>query len=416
LNFLRYQRLREDRMGLTMGERQSLVRENASRYQKASKKEKRIILDEFVHSTGYHRTYASYLLSHHGKRVVVARKTTIVGDIRKRVRKKREPVYGAQVIEALKRIWGILDMICGKRLKTALPEVVPKLERWGELKLSTEVREKLLRMSASTIDRVLASERKKMELKSRSGTKPGTLLKHQVPIRTFCEWDESKPGFMEVDLVSHGGGDERGDFCQTLSATDVSSAWTETEAVRNKAQVHVFEGLTKIRARLPFALLGLDSDNGSEFINAHLVAYCEQEQITFTRSRPYRKNDNCYVEQKNYTVVRKTVGYMRHDTTKELEILNRLYSYLRLYTNYFLPSMKLSQKTRIGSKVVKRYEEPRTPYKRLLESPSVDRRIKRRLRTEYEQLNPAQLRREIMWLQQMLLKAVRNKQRSRRVA
>jgi len=399
-----------------MGERQSLVRENASRYQKASKKQKRIILDEFVHSTGYHRTYASYLLSHHGKRVLVAPKTSIVGDIRKRVRKKREPVYGAEVVEALKRIWGILDLICGKRLKTALPEVIPKLERWGELKVSAEVREKLLKMSASTIDRVLTAERRRIELRSRSGTKPGTLLKHQVPIRTFCEWDESKPGFMEVDLVSHGGGDERGDFCQTLSATDISSAWTETEAVRNKAQAHVFEGLTKIRARLPFALLGLDSDNGSEFINAHLVAYCEQEQITFTRSRPYRKNDNCYVEQKNYTVVRKTVGYMRHDTTKELEILNRLYSYLRLYTNYFLPSMKLSEKTRIGSKVVKRYEEPKTPYKRLLESPSVDRRIKRRLRAEYEQLNPAQLRREIMWLQQMLLKAVRNKQRSRRVA
>lgn len=403
-------------MGLTMGERQSLVRENASRYQRASKKQKRIILDEFVHSTGYHRTYASYLLSHHGKRVVVARKTTIIGDIGKRVRKKRESVYGPEVVAALKQIWGILDLICGKRLKTALPEVIPKLERWGELKLSAEVREKLMKMSASTIDRVLASERKRMEVKSRSGTKPGTLLKHQVPIRTFCEWDESKPGFMEVDLVSHGGGDERGDFCQTLSATDVSSAWTETEAVRNKAQVHVFEGLTKIRARLPFALLGLDSDNGSEFINSHLVAYCEQEQITFTRSRPYRKNDNCYVEQKNYTVVRKTVGYMRHDTTKELEILNRLYSYLRLYTNYFLPSMKLSQKTRIGSKVVKRYQEPKTPYQRLLESPSVDRRIKRQLRAEYEQLNPAQLRREIMWLQQMLLKAVRNKQRSRRVA
>ena len=250
-------------MGLTMGERRSLVRENASRYQRAGKKEKRIILDEFVRSTGYHRTYASYLLSHHGKRVVVARKTTIVGDIRKRERKKREPVYGAEVVEALKRIWGILDLICGKRLKTALPEVIPKLERWGELKVSAEVRKKLLKMSASTIDRVLTSERKKMELKSRSGTKPGTLLKHQVPIRTFCEWDESKPGFMEVDLVSHGGGDERGDFCQTLSATDVSSAWTETEAVRNKAQVHVFEGLTKIRARLPFALLGLDSDTNA---------------------------------------------------------------------------------------------------------------------------------------------------------
>ncbi|HSB09099.1 MAG TPA: DDE-type integrase/transposase/recombinase [Blastocatellia bacterium] len=403
-------------MGLTMGERQSLVREIASRYQRASKKDKRRILDEFVQTTGYHRTYASYLLSHHGKRVVVSRKTAIVGDIRKRIRKKREPVYGAEVVEALKRIWGILDLICGKRLKTALPEVIPKLERWGELKLNAEVREKLLRMSASTMDRVLSSERKRMELKSRSGTKPGTLLKHQVPIRTFCEWDESKPGFMEVDLVSHGGGDERGDFCQTLSATDVNSAWTETEAVRNKAQVHVFEGLTKIRARLPFALLGLDSDNGSEFINSHLVAFCEHEQISFTRSRPYRKNDNCYVEQKNYTVVRKTVGYMRHDTDKELHILNRLYSYLRLYTNYFLPSMKLSEKTRIGSKVVKRYQQPKTPYQRLLESPSVDRSVKRRLRAEYEQLNPAQLKREIMWLQEMLLKAVRNKQKKRRAA
>jgi hypothetical protein len=403
-------------MRLTMRERQSLVRVNAPRYQKASKNEKRKILDEFVSSTSYHRTYASYLLSHHGKRVLVAPKTMIVGDVRKRVRTRREPIYGGDVIEALKRIWMILDMICGKRLKTALAEVVPKLERWGELKVSDEVREKLLRMSASTIDRLLASERKRMELKSRSGTKPGTLLKHQVPIRTFSDWDESKPGFMEVDLVSHGGGDERGDFGQTLSATDVSSAWTETEAVRNKAQVHVFKGITKIRARLPFDLLGLDSDNGSEFINNHLVAYCEQEQINFTRSRPYRKNDNCYVEQKNYTVVRKTVGYMRHDTDKEIEILNRLYSYLRLYTNYFLPTMKLSQKTRTGSKVVKRYEEPKTPYQRLLESPSVDRKVKQRLRAEYSHLNPAQLKREIMWLQQLLWKAVRNKQRKRRIA
>lgn len=403
-------------MGLTMGERQSLVRVNASRYQKASKKEKRKILDEFVQSTGYHRTYASYLLSRHGRRVVVAAKTAVVGDIRKRVRKKRDPVYGAEVLKALKQIWGILDLICGKRLKTALPEVVPKLERWGELKVSEEVREKLLRMSASTIDRLLASERKRMELKSRSGTKPGTLLKHQVAIRTFSEWDESKPGFLEIDLVSHGGGDERGEFCQTLSATDVYSGWTETEAVRNKAQVWVFEGLTRIRARLPFDLLGIDSDNGSEFINGHLVAYCEAEGINFTRSRPYRKNDNCYVEQKNYTVVRKTVGYMRHDTDKELELLNRLYSYLRLYTNFFLPSMKLSHKTRVGSKVVKRYEEPKTPYQRLLESPLVDRRVKQRLRVEYSNLNPAQLKREIMFLQQLLWKAVRHKQRKQRVA
>lgn len=403
-------------MRLTMGERRSLVRVNASRYQKGSKKEKRKILDEFVESTGYHRTYASYLLSRHGKQVRVAPKTTIVGDLHKRVHKKREPQYGAEVVEALKRIWMILDMICGKRLRAALPEVVPKLERWGELKVSAEVREKLLRMSASTIDRALAGERKKMELKRRSGTKPGTLLKHQVPIRTFCEWDESKPGFMEIDLVSHGGGDERGEFCQTLSATDVSSGWTETEAVRNKAQVWVFEGLTRIRGRLPFALLGIDSDNGGEFINNHLIAYCQKERINFTRSRPYRKNDNCYVEQKNYTVVRRTVGYMRHDTDKELETLNRLYSYLRMYTNYFLPSMKLSRKTRMGSKVVKRYQEPKTPYHRLLESPTIDRRVKQRLKSEYSNLNPAQLKRNILWHQQVLLKAVRSKQRKRRVA
>ena len=403
-------------MGLTMGERQSLVRVSARRYQRASKKEKRKILDEFVQSTGYHRTYASYLLTGHGRRVTVPGNPMIVGDIGKRVRKKREPVYGAEVVKALKQIWMIMDMICGKRLKTALPEVVPKLERWGELKVDSDVREKLLRMSAATIDRLLADERKRMELKSRSGTKPGTLLKHQVPIRTFCEWDESKPGFIEIDLVSHGGGDEQGDFCQTLSATDVCSGWTETEAVQNKAQVWVFEGLTRIRSRLPFALLGIDSDNGSEFINKHLVAYCEREGISFTRSRPYRKNDNCFIEQKNYTVVRKTVGYMRYDSSKELEILNRLYSYLRLYNNYFLPSMKLSQKTRIGSKVVKRYDEPKSPYQRLLESSSIDRRVKQRLRVEYDKLNPAQLKREIMCLQQLLWKAVRNKQRKRRAA
>ena len=174
------------------------------------------------------------------------------------------------------------------------PEVVPRLEKWGELKVSAEVREKLLRMSAATIDRLLASERKIMVLKSRSGTKPGTLLKHQVPIRTFCEWDDSRPGFVEIDLVSHGGGDEGGEFCQTLSATDVCSAWTEAQAVRNKAQTWVFEGLTKIRKRLPFDLLGIDSDNGSEFINKYLITYCQEEGITFTRSRPYRKNELLY--------------------------------------------------------------------------------------------------------------------------
>lgn len=400
-------------MRLTMRERQSLVRVTAERYRKAGKLGKMEILDEFVHSTQYHRTYASYLLSGHGRRIKMGPKKVLIGDIGKRVGKVREAVYGADVAKALKRVWVIMDLMCGKRLAAALPEVVPKLERWGEMDVRFEVREKLLRMSPATIDRLLSGERRKIEIKRRSGTKPGTLLKHQVPIRTFSDWDESRPGFVEIDLVSHGGGDERGDFCQTLSVTDVFSGWTETQAVKNKAQVWVFEAITDVRNRLPFVLLGIDSDNGGEFINHHLVRYCIAESITFTRSRPYRKNDNCFVEQKNYSVVRRTVGYMRHDTDTELETLNRLYSRLRLYTNYFLPSMKLKEKTRIGSKITKRYDQPKTPYARLIESPLVPRRVKDKLRADYDDLNPAQLKREITRLQQELSKLAHGKQRKR---
>jgi len=399
-----------------MKARQSLVRVTAGRYQKSSRKEKRKILDEFVESTGYHRCYGSFLLSRHGRPLRVDSKTTLVGDVNKRVRKKREPIYGADVLKALKIVWMNLDFMCGKRLKAALTQTVSVMERWGEMNVSAETKRKLDRISAATIDRLLRPERNRLELKSRSGTKPGTLLKHQVEIRTFADWDEDKPGFAETDLVSHGGGDERGDFCQTLCLTDVCSAWTEAEAVRNKAQVWVFEGLKNIRERLPFDLLGLDSDNGSEFINGHLIAYCNQEGITFTRSRPYRKNDNCFVEEKNYTLVRRAVGYMRHDTPKELQILNRLYYYLCLRSNYFLPTMKLTTKQRIGSKVVKRYHLPETPYQRLLGSADVSGPAKEQLKQKYRQLNPAQLTREIASLQQTLWKTVQKKRKKKKAA
>lgn len=403
-------------MRLDMKARQSLVRVTAGRYQKASKKEKRKILDEFVPSTGYHRCYASFLLSRHGRPRRVDFKTTLVPDVSKRVRKKREPVYGDDVLKALKIVWMNLDFLCGKRMKAALTQAVSVMERWSEINVSAQTKRKLERISAATIDRLLRPERKRLELKSRSGTKPGTLLKHQVEIRTFADWDENKPGFAETDLVSHSGGDERGDFCQTLCLTDVCSAWTEAQTVRNKAQVHVFEGLKNIRKRLPFDLLGLDSDNGSEFINGHLITYCKQESITFTRSRPYRKNDNCFVEEKNYTLVRRAVGYMRHDTPEELEILNRLYYYLCLRSNYFLPTMKLKSKQRIGSKVAKRYHLPETPYQRLLESPHLSRQATLQLKRTYQELNPAQLTREIVRLQQALWKAVQKKNKKRRAA
>ena len=259
---------------------------------------------------------------------------------------------------------------------------------------------------------MLRSERKKYELKGRSHTKPGTLLKHQIPIRTFSEWDEDRPGFGELDLVGHDGGVAAGDFCQTLDLTDIATTWTETEAVRNKAAVHVFAAIQEVKIRLPFDLLGIDSDNGSEFINTNLENYCRTEEITFTRSRPYRKNDNCYVEQKNWSVVRRAVGYARFDTDEQLDLLNELYRHLRLYTNYFMPSMKLIERTRIGSQVRKKYDSAQTPYRRVLASPHISDEVKQNLRTQYEILNPAELKRRIGRLQSKLDKSVSTLKRS----
>ena len=293
-------------------------------------------------------------------------------------------------------------MPCGKRLAPYLETIVPILESFGELDLDETTKEKLRSMSVATIDRLLKADRKKMELKGRSGTKPGTLLKHQVPIRTWCEWDESRPGFLEIDLVVHEGGVSRGDFCQSLDVTDVYSAWTETRAIKNKTQVWVFEALADISGTLPFKVRGIDSDNGSEFINHHLVKYCQDNKVTFTRSRPSRKNDNCFIEQKNYSVVRKTLGYATYDTDKELELLNEIYSHLRSYTNFFLPTMKLVKKTCIGSKVKKEYDIPKTPYQRLMNSSHISKAAKAKLTREYKAINPAELKRTINRLQDRL--------------
>ncbi len=236
------------------------------------------------------------------------------------------------------------------------------MEKHREITLDALTRQKLRAISAATIDRLLAPARRRFALRGRAGTKPGTLLKHQIPIRTFAEWNEALPGFMEIDLVGHDEGETSGDFCQTLDMTNVASGWTETAAVINKAQVWVFEALKAIRARLPFPLLGVDSDNGAEFINGHLLCYCQQEKLTFTRGRAGNKNDGCFVEQKNYSVVRRAVGYARYDSPEQLRLLNALYAQLRLYTNYFQPVMKLVSKERIGAKVRKRYDAPQTPY------------------------------------------------------
>ena len=400
-------------MGLTMKERKAVTAALAERYRKARKKQKARMLDEFTELTGYNRDYAAWLLGWQGRRVRLGR-ITLVAQLRPKLRRRPRPrKYDSAVQEALKQVWGIMDYACGKRLAAVLPELLPILERHGEIKLPEAVREKLRVVSPATIDRLLAPERKRLSIRGRSGTKPGTLLKHQIPIRTFAEWDEQRPGFVEIDLVGHDGGEASGEFLQTLDAVDVASGWTETQAVRNKAQVWVFEALQQIRSRLPFQLLGLDSDNGSEFINSHLLRYCRAERITFTRSRAWRKNDNCFVEQKNYSVVRRAVGYARYDTLEQLRLLNQLYSVLRLYTNFFQPVMKLIAKERNGAKVRKTYDQPQTPYRRVLSSPTVSKAAKQALRAQYADLNPAELKRQITRLQNRLLKTAAGRARIR---
>lgn len=388
---------------MTMQERKTVTKAMAGQYRRSAKKKKGRILDAFVEATGYNRVYATQVLRGHGRRVEVKPGVVLEGRARQKgPRRAREREYGPDVLKALKKVWKCMDYLCGKRLAAALPEVVPRLVSCGELKVSRKAREKLLRISASTIDRLLAPERLKFALKGRGQTKPGTLLKHQIPVRTFSEWNDAEPGFLEIDLVGHDGGSSAGEYCQTLDATDVATGWSEQIAVPTKAQCWVFDAIKEMRQRLPFGLVGLDSDNGGEFINHQLHRYCEEEQITFTRSRANRKNDNCYVEQKNWSIVRRFAGYGRYEGSEACQCLNELYMVLHDYVNFFMPSMKLVEKTRHGSRVRKRYDTPKTPYTRVLEAPQVAPQTKRRLKAHYATLNPAALHREIQRLQKAL--------------
>ena len=296
-----------------------------------------------------------------------------------------------------------MDYICGKRLAPILSEIVERLQRHNELHCEAETARQLARMSAATIDRLLRPQREKTKVRGRGHTRPGTLLKHQIPLRTFSDWNEQQPGFLEIDLVGHDGGVIDSHHAFTLNAVDIASGWNSSVAIKNKAQVWIVAGVQKIKAKVPFSLLGLDSDNGSEFINEALFRFCQEQQITFTRARPYRKNDSCFVEQKNYSVVRRAVGYQRFDNEQQVSWLNQLYELLDLYNNFFQPSMKLQSKERHGARVKKTYDKARTPYQRLLDSSFISTPTKKQLRTRYYLLNPAQLKRKIEKLQQKLV-------------
>lgn len=360
------------------------------RYARASKKERSLILDEFVKTTGYHRKHAAAVL---GERYV--RKA-------RPIRRVRAATYTRDDHKAVWQLAEWFDQIGSKRLRAAMDEVLPRLRADGHLRVSEETYQHLLVISPSTLDRIRKLQRVPGRRLS-GGTKPGTLLKAQVPIRTFADWNDKRAGFVEVDLVQHDGGNPRGIFACTLNMTDVSTGWTEMVAVRNKAQTHVFKALKLQRQRLPFPLLGLDSDNGNEFINNQLIRYCFQEHITFTRSRVNHKNDNAFVEQKNWSVVRRLVGYERFDTLKQTGLMNQLYGVYREYVNFFLPICKLVHKERCGSKVKKTYDAPKTPYQRVLDSPDVDVTIKHNLKQRYAELDVVLLKQQLDHLSRMLV-------------
>lgn len=374
-----------------MSQRKAVTKTIATRYARANKAAKGVILDELCATTGWHRNHAR-------KALTQALRPTPV-----KPRTPRPPKYGSDVIAALRFCWAVLGAPAGKRLAAVLPDLVPTLRRFGELSIDDATAELLVSMSAATIDRRLAEDRRRLDPKGRAHTKPGSLLKSQIPIRTWAQWDDAAPGFVEIDLVGHEGGNAVGDHAYTLTVTDIATGWTENRSVPNKARKWVLAALEEIAGILPFPIRGVDSDNGSEFINHHLLAWCEQRQITFTRSRPGNSNDGAHVEQKNWAIVRTVVGYHRYDTPAELLLLNRIWVLQSSLSNYFCPQQKLISKVRDGAKVIKKYDTATTPKRRAEQHETVTVEDKAILADTYVRLNPAAIQRQIQALTAELL-------------
>lgn len=376
---------------MSLQAKKELVHRMRWQYLEADRKGKTEIIDGVIAATGYHRKYV----------VAALRKTpTRLQPVRKPVR-----IYDEEMINALIQIWNAANQICSKRLVPFLPEFIEILEKFGHLKISSATKAKLLSVSPATVDRLLKAERSKHP-RGRATTKPGNLLKQKIKIRTFAEWNDAEPGFFEADLVAHCGDHVDGSFLNTLVLTDIATCWTEFAPLLRKSDVDVTAALTAIRAVLPLTMFGLDTDNGCEFINHELFQYCEREKITFTRSRPYKKNDQAHVEQKNGSVIRRSVGYDRFEGVEAWNCLMNLYRVLRLYINFFQPSCKLVKKVRTGSRVTKVYDKARTPYQRVMDAPQVDNDRKRKLTDLYASLDPVVLFEQVGRLQQLLLECV----------
>lgn len=349
------------------------------RYRKASKGSKGRILDELCHVCGYNRKYAIWKLS----------QLPLEERPRSCVKRRRLKRYGHEVLFVVQQVWEAANCPWSVRLKEILRLWLPWIRlRYG---MNREVEEKLLSISPSTIDRSLRANKRQLRRRLYGRTKPGTLLRHKIPVKTDC-WDVERPGFMEADLVCHCGGSTQGEFIYSLNLTDILSGWVETQAVMGKGERGILRALGSISQRLPFEISGIDSDNGSEFINHHLWSYCQQQGIQLTRSRPYKKDDNAHIEQKNWTHVRKFMGWDRYDSQKALEAINDLYGHeLSLLMNLFQPSVKLIRTVRTGSSKKRIYDEPQTPLDRLLACGDLHNEKAKELKALRERLDPFSL-------------------------
>jgi len=380
---------------MSLSARRELLASIRQKYHNASWQDKRKILDGFVAATGYDRKYAIQQMN----------STEAPVTIKQRLVSQQ---YDEQVRQALFSVWYTANQICSKRLVPFLPELVKVMEYHGHLRLPAEVRSRLIGISAATVDRLLKPERDRIK-KSVSTTRPGNLLKNQIQVRTFADWDDVTPGFLEADLVAHCGGNPHGAFLNTLVLVDISTGWLECMPLLRKSASDVIDGLRVADDLLPFPLQGLDTDCGSEFINHDLLDYCEDQRITFTRARTHRKNDQAHVEEKNGSVVRRLVGYDRYEGRKSWEALAQLYRVLRKYINYFQPSLKLLSKERLGAKVSKKYDIAKTPYQRVLLSEHICQTKKDCLTHEYGMLDPVELLAQMEELQDKLWKFSWNK-------
>lgn len=370
--------------------RRELLAKVSPRYKEETRKQKSIILDEFVASTGYDRKYAIRLLLN--PKILPA----------KTIKRPRPRFYGEAVQEALLVAWASANYIASKRLAPFLEELVPALERHGHLKVSNEVRAQLISISPATIDRILQSWRVSEKKRGISMTRSGKLLKNQVPLRTFADWEESVPGFFEADLVAHCGWSMEGAFLYTMVLTDITTGWVECLPLLYRSSESVIDAIELARKLIPFPILGLDTDNGSEFINHDLITYCKREEITFTRGRAYKKNDQCYVEQKNGAVVRQLVGYERFEGQQAYRQMAELYRAVRLYINFFQPSMKLQQKQRQSAKVNRVYDTAKTPFRRLRATDVLNKASLNKFEFINQALDPVKLLKQIESLQNAL--------------